>query len=137
MRSSSDQWASRFCLIVPVCKHQPPRLGLVITKDTASAEPDLQRRIRDAALDARASETLSVLPALDRLIDPLDLSARQIAILSRVIKGERIPEIANYMFLSPSTVRNHLSAIYRKFGVHSQAELLATILRAQSRDAQD
>jgi len=34
------------------------------------------------------------------------------------------------MFLSPSTIRNHLAAIYRKFGVHSQAELLAALLRA-------
>jgi DNA-binding CsgD family transcriptional regulator len=33
------------------------------------------------------------------------------------------------MFLSATTVRNHLSMIYRKFDVHSQAELLATLLR--------
>jgi DNA-binding CsgD family transcriptional regulator len=28
------------------------------------------------------------------------------------------------MYLSPSTVRNHLSTIFRKLGVHSQAELI-------------
>ena len=33
------------------------------------------------------------------------------------------------MYLSPSTVRNHLTAIYRKFGVHSQAALLAKLFR--------
>ena len=34
------------------------------------------------------------------------------------------PEIARSMYLSQSTVRNHLTAVYRKFGVHSQRELL-------------
>jgi DNA-binding CsgD family transcriptional regulator len=33
------------------------------------------------------------------------------------------------MFLSATTVRNHLSMIYRKFHVHSQTELLAALLR--------
>jgi DNA-binding CsgD family transcriptional regulator len=28
------------------------------------------------------------------------------------------------MFLSASTVRNHLTTIFRKVGVHSQAELI-------------
>ena len=28
-------------------------------------------------------------------------------------------KIADSLYLSPSTVRNHLTAIYRKFGVHS------------------
>jgi DNA-binding CsgD family transcriptional regulator len=31
------------------------------------------------------------------------------------------------MYLSKSTVRNHLSVVYGKFGVHSQAELLAKL----------
>jgi len=29
-------------------------------------------------------------------------------------------------------VRNHLTALYRKFGVHSRASLLAELLRASS-----
>ena len=33
--------------------------------------------------------------------------------------------IATEMYLSQATVRNHLSAIFQKFGVHSQRELLA------------
>jgi DNA-binding CsgD family transcriptional regulator len=38
------------------------------------------------------------------------------------------------MFLSPSTVRNHLSTIYRKVGVSSQAELLDLLQRAREAD---
>jgi DNA-binding NarL/FixJ family response regulator len=32
------------------------------------------------------------------------------------------------LFLSQSTVRNHLSTIYRKVGVHSQSELLSRLV---------
>ncbi len=54
-----------------------------------------------------------------------ELSARQWEVVSRLVRGERVPTIAAEMYLSQSTVRNHLSAIFRKVGVHSQQEFLA------------
>jgi DNA-binding CsgD family transcriptional regulator/PAS domain-containing protein len=54
-----------------------------------------------------------------------ELSPRQWEIASRLVAGERVPSIAADMYLSQSTVRNHLSAIFQKLGVHSQRELLA------------
>jgi DNA-binding CsgD family transcriptional regulator len=57
------------------------------------------------------------------------LSPRQAEILHRLLGGERVPMIAREMFLSASTVRNHLSMIFRKFGVHSQQELLMRLRR--------
>jgi DNA-binding CsgD family transcriptional regulator len=53
------------------------------------------------------------------------LSARQWEIASRLVGGDRVPTIAAQLSLSQSTVRNHLSAIFQKFDVHSQQELLA------------
>jgi DNA-binding NarL/FixJ family response regulator len=58
------------------------------------------------------------------------LSRRQSEILRRLIRGQRVSAIASELFVSQSTVRNHLSAIYRRFGVHSQAELLARLMPA-------
>jgi DNA-binding CsgD family transcriptional regulator/PAS domain-containing protein len=55
------------------------------------------------------------------------LSARQQEVLSRLLRGERVPRIAKAMYLSQSTVRNHLSVIFRKAGVHSQEALLAQL----------
>jgi DNA-binding CsgD family transcriptional regulator len=43
--------------------------------------------------------------------------------------------MAREMFLSTSTVRNHLGAIYRKFGVRSQVELLQLIYRSSQVDS--
>ena len=53
------------------------------------------------------------------------ISPRQLEIASRLLQGERVATIAAEMYLSQKTVRNHLSAIFQKFGVHSQPELLA------------
>jgi DNA-binding CsgD family transcriptional regulator len=57
-----------------------------------------------------------------------DLSDRQSQILRLLIHGQRIPAIAQQLFLAESTVRNHLSAIYKEIGVHSQSELLARLI---------
>jgi DNA-binding CsgD family transcriptional regulator len=55
------------------------------------------------------------------------LTSRQWEILSRLMRGERVPGIARALFLSQSTVRNHLTALFRRFGVHSQEELLGAL----------
>jgi DNA-binding NarL/FixJ family response regulator len=60
-----------------------------------------------------------------RLPIAIDLSARQQEVVSRLTRGERVPSIAKAMYLSQSTIRNHLTAIFRKAGVHSQEALLA------------
>ncbi len=54
-----------------------------------------------------------------------DLTARQWEVASRLVRGEHVATIASEMYLSQSTVRNHLSAIFRKLGVHSQQEFLS------------
>jgi PAS domain S-box-containing protein len=137
MRVGRDQWADRYCLITRMCEHQPPRLGVVISAEASEPgagppESQLDEQFRHCALEARASQTLDALPALARLPQGSELSVRQTEIVARLVAGERVPDIACSMFLSPSTVRNHLAAIYRKFAVHSQAELLAALLRASA-----
>ena len=52
------------------------------------------------------------------------LSARELDVVTRLHAGDRVPTIAKALFLSPSTVRNQLSSVFTKTGVHSQQELL-------------
>ena len=61
-----------------------------------------------------------------------DLSSRQQEILRRLLEGERVPTIARTLYLSPTTVRNHLCAMFRKFGVHSQEELIERVRAPRS-----
>jgi two-component system response regulator DesR len=53
------------------------------------------------------------------------LTKREQDILRLAGRGLPNPQIAQALHLSPGTVRNHLSAIYRKLGVHSRYEALA------------
>ena len=69
-------------------------------------------------------------PSLPALRELGGLTARQWEVVSRLLQGERVPTIAAEMFISQSTVRNHLSAIFERFGVHSQAELLEALRKA-------
>ena len=45
-------------------------------------------------------------------------------VLQLLLDGLRVSSIARRLYLSPQTVRNHLKAIFRKLGAHSQVELL-------------
>lgn len=53
------------------------------------------------------------------------LTKRERDILRLADRGLPNPQIAQALHLAPGTVRNHLSAIYRKLGVHSRYEALA------------
>jgi DNA-binding CsgD family transcriptional regulator len=137
--SPQPVWVPVRCEVSPLCDHNPARFAVAMwvldtDNDTQSAEQraaHLEDHLWRIALeiaaagigDAPASgETWWGDPALR------ELSRRQLEILRRLLRGERVPTIADELFLSRSTVRNHLSAIYRRLGVHSQAELLARLL---------
>jgi len=83
--------------------------------------------IRDLAdgrlyLSPQAYEALAQATRAEEVEQPL--SEREIEILRLAKRDLRNPQIAQALHISPGTVRNHLSAIYRKLGVHSRHEAL-------------
>jgi DNA-binding CsgD family transcriptional regulator len=56
-----------------------------------------------------------------------ELSAREREVLALLAKGSRVQAIAEQLFISQHTVRNHLKAIYRKMDVSSQSELIERV----------
>jgi DNA-binding CsgD family transcriptional regulator len=128
VRDGDANWLDVWCMVVAMCQHSPPRLGLAIAAISEfglELTSELHRQLAVLGGD--------VLDGMDQLRSHMpsgNFSTRQWEILTRFIRGERVEEIAADLYLSPSTVRNHLSAIYKKFGVHSQTELLAKLLRA-------
>jgi two-component system response regulator DesR len=83
--------------------------------------------VRDLAegrlyLSPQAYQALAEATRAQEMEQPL--SEREIEILRLSKRGLRSPQIAAVLHISSGTVRNHLSAIYRKLGVHSCHEAL-------------
>jgi len=88
----------------------------------------LEEHLRRIAAEVQASGILEITPAplgLVSTIGQAGLTARQWDVLTRLLRGEQVPTIAQELHLSQSTVRNHLSTIYKRTGVRSQAGLMA------------
>jgi DNA-binding CsgD family transcriptional regulator len=60
------------------------------------------------------------------------LTPREREILELLSTGLRAPSIATRLYLSPSTVRNHLSTAFKKMGVTSQAEFFELVAAADA-----
>ena len=93
---------------------------------------ELEQRLRRIAREIEAAGVVSRLgrlPDAETLPGLEDLTSRQWEVATRLARGERVSEIARGMYLSPSTVRNHLASLFRKVGVHSQSEFLDLLRR--------
>jgi len=110
------------------------RLFLILSVPTGpgAREAELEGHLWRIAAEVEASGILlrvgrAQLRSLGDYREAGRLTPRQWDVLRRLVNGERVPTIAGDLFLSPSTVRGHLSAIFDRFGVHSQAELLSLL----------
>lgn len=57
------------------------------------------------------------------------LSKREKEVLALLLAGKKNKEIETLLFLSSSTVRNHISSIYGKIGINSRGQLTSIALR--------
>jgi DNA-binding CsgD family transcriptional regulator len=136
----TGRWSLVRLVVTPMLDGEP-RLGFTISDDSAPGsartvrlEQHLERIGREleaAGLNLHRSQDLDLdlLPGVD------DLSPRQWEVLRRLLRGERVPGIARDLFISASTVRNHLTAIFAKVGVHSQEELITRLKGTLATDA--
>jgi DNA-binding CsgD family transcriptional regulator/PAS domain-containing protein len=138
VRGHDGGWLDVRLCVSPLCEHNPPRFAVAIWSPlrTSSTESSDERASRleghlwRIAVELQAANLGRVQP-----IDPTwwahpalrGLSERQMEVLRRLLAGESVRATARELFLSESTVRNHLSAIYRRLGVHSRDELLAQL----------
>lgn len=62
---------------------------------------------------------------------PPELSDRELEVLQLLADGRSPREVASQLFISPKTVRNHLSHIYAKLGVSDRSQAIVAGLRHQ------
>lgn len=65
---------------------------------------------------------------LDRLAEEHDLTKREREILERLLQGRTGKELADELFISASTVKNHTYNLYRKLDVSSRHQLYRMVL---------
>jgi two-component system nitrate/nitrite response regulator NarP len=99
-----------------VMKHAAPDLLLICLEEVRRGgrwiDQMLLQRALTAALGSKSADGLSA------------LSPREREIVNLVAAGDRPPEIAQKLGISPGTVKVHLHRIYEKLGVGSRAELI-------------
>lgn len=71
----------------------------------------------------------------DGMIASYGLTSRELKILRLILRGESNKEIEKKLFISASTVRNHISNIYRKLGVRNRLDLINQIAKDAQKKA--
>lgn len=128
LRGPDDQWLSAKVTVSPLRGSEPARFGLVVSLGQ-NEEPGETESERVARLEEQLARIRQVVQSTDGhgatgSVDLGDLTTRQREIVDRLLGGHRVDAIARDLYVSPSTVRNHLSAIFEKLGVASQSELV-------------
>jgi PAS domain S-box-containing protein len=142
LRNAERGWTETRCLFFPSPEDHNRPLGFLPTETAGYGAPgpdaeriaSLERQLRRFAAELHAGGLLDARPLVDdsRFAALDQLPRRQREVVDRLLRGERIASIAASMYISASTVRNHLSHSFNEFGVHNQSELLA-LLRSHSR----
>jgi DNA-binding CsgD family transcriptional regulator/PAS domain-containing protein len=143
-------WVEVAVVLATIAPGDPPPLAFALIRDDAAADsPGPSDSTREMQLEAhmlRIADELhaaGLIPRLQQLPALTDeprlgkLTSREWAVLTRLVDGQRIPAIAASLYVSQSTVRNHLSSIYAKLGVHSQVDLIRLIRRGTRPPAED
>jgi len=80
----------------------------------------------ESEIETQGERDAGVAPAEDPILD--QLSSAQHRVLQLILtEGLSDKKIASRLHISPNTVHNHLSEIYRIFNVHSRSELLVRL----------
>jgi DNA-binding CsgD family transcriptional regulator/PAS domain-containing protein len=140
LNARSGEWTDVTVILATIAPSDPPPLAFALMRNDA-ADPHPTSDSRETRLEAhllRIADELhaaGLMPRLQQLPALADeprlgrLTSREWAVLTRLLDGQRVPAIAAGLYVSQSTVRNHLSSIYAKLGVHSQVDLIRLIRR--------
>ena len=144
--AGTDDWSEVTVVLATVAPGDPPPLAFALIRYDAVADlpGDSSRESRLEAHMMRIADELhaaGLIPRLQQLPALSDeprlgkLTSREWAVLTRLLDGQRVSAIAAELYLSQSTVRNHLSSIYAKLGVQRQVDLIRLMRRDTSRPA--
>lgn len=105
--------------------------GFVTKHDGSRVVAEGVRRAASGDAIVSAAMLRQVLPRLSttRRRASTDLTSREIEVLELLAEGVSTQEIAERLYVSTNTVRNHAQSILMKLGVHSRLEAVSTAVR--------
>jgi len=68
---------------------------------------------------------------LEVISEKYNISAREKEIIALIAKGMSNDEIMDELYISSSTVRNHIYNIYKKIGINSRGQLLHMLIETE------
>jgi DNA-binding NarL/FixJ family response regulator len=90
----------------------------------AAPLPELIASIEHAIESPQSFSAKDIAGAMDRTRNTFGLSQRELQILSQLHKGAPLKEFANSLFITESTLKTHLSSIYRKMDVKNRVQAI-------------
>lgn len=85
---------------------------------------DLVASVEHALTSPLSFSAQDIAGAISRTRNTFELSPRELQILSQLHKGAPLKEFAQSLFITESTLKTHLSAIYRKMGVKNRVQAI-------------
>lgn len=77
--------------------------------------------IRHSAHAPREFSAVGIEDAVRRHEDLPRLSPRELEVLTLIADGATVSEVADTLYMSPSTVKTHIGKVYSKLGAHNRA----------------
>lgn len=90
----------------------------------AAPLPELIASIEHAIESPQSFSAKDIAGAMDRTRNTFGLSQRELQILSQLHKGAPLKEFADSLFITESTLKTHLSSIYRKMDVKNRVQAI-------------
>jgi PAS domain S-box-containing protein len=127
-KESGDTFAASFSIVV-VPGSRPGQYTLVHLLQPVDRHNEVQDLVHRILIGSPAPTTPSPSARAHPPAQPLMLTAREIQVLRLLAEGTSTREIADSLFISVTTTRNHIQNILRKLEVHSKLEAVALAFR--------
>lgn len=102
-------------------------LVIAVVANRVGSERILARLVPQARATATAGGEVDVASRCSELAAAHGLTARESEVLVLLCRGRSRPYIAETLYLSENTVRNHVKHIYTKLGIHDRQSLLSLV----------
>ena len=102
-------------------------LVIAVVANRVGSERILARLVPQARAATGSGGEVDVAARCSELAATHSLTARESEILVLLCRGRSRPYIAETLYLSENTVRNHVKHIYAKLGIHDRQSLLSLV----------